>query len=259
MSECLRCTAPAADMFLCSTCGIALRIELRDVPDLLADLDITRSRQDQLAAPYDKGPGSGEQPLPFKPHVAEVVWVLHDTLTAWSRHLGLVVTPRATTGELALSLLRNLDLIRADPEADHIADEATSAIHQARRAIDRPNDRRLFLGPCGNTTSDGECREELYGLPWHRTATCPVCEAEYNIEARQDWMHQVAHNHLGTAPEIAGFLRMTGVRCTPEMIRGYAARGRLAAAGRNPQDHPLYRISDVLQALHERYQHRKAG
>lgn len=267
MSECVRCTAPAAGMSLCSTCGIALRIELTDVPDLLANLDITRSRQDQLRLPFDHGPRDSEVPLPFRPHVSEVVWVLHHTLDSWATTLGQD-TPGATTSDLALWLLGHLDLVRMCPEADQLADEVTAAIHQARRAIDRPDDRRLFLGPCGNkvpentsgyTTGSVTCKEEVYGLPWNRTAICPGCGFEHNIERRQAWLRDKAQDYLGTATEIAGFLRGTGLRCTADMIRGYVNRRRLATAGVNGAGHTLYRISDVIAALQQRYQHRDAG
>lgn len=254
MSHCCKCGA-ATDVILCATCAVALRIELTDVPSLLVDLDITRSRQDQLTDPTNRGPGGSENPLPFKVHVAEVVWVLHHTLDAWATTLGAATNAGKppTTAQLARWLLRNMPATRIHPDAGQLVDEVTNAVHQARRAIDRPDDRRLFLGPCAT----GPCAEEVYGLPWNKIAICPACGARHDIAARQTWLHNVAQDHLGTAVEISGFLRTTGVRCTSSMIRSYAARGRLTAA---PDRHPpLYRIRDVLGALQDRYRHRKAS
>jgi hypothetical protein len=90
-------------------------------------------------------------------------------------------------------------------------------------------------------------------------ATCDNCGAEYKIRERQDWLLDAAQSHLGTAPEIAGFLRITGIKCTPAMIRSYAHRERLTAAGSNKHGHPLYRIRDVITAIHDRHKHRQSA
>lgn len=108
MSDCARCGGIAAEFTLCATCGVALRIELTDVPDLLANLDITRSRQDKLTAPYDHGPRGGETPLPYRPHVAEVVWVLHDTLSTWTRTIEPNLEEDLPTPDLARWLLTQI-------------------------------------------------------------------------------------------------------------------------------------------------------
>jgi hypothetical protein len=255
MTPCCKCGA-ATDVMLCGTCAVALRIELTDVPSLLDDLDVTRSRQDQLTSPYGNGPSGDESPLPFKTHIAETAWVLHHTLNAWATTLSGSAdhaNKPPTTAQLARWLVRNIAAARMHPDAGQLVDEVTSAIHQARRAIDRPDDRRCFLGQCAT----GVCVEEVYGLPWNRYAICPACGARHDIAARQAWMNDVARDHLGTAVEISGFLRIVGVRCTSSMIRGYAIRGRLTPA---PDQHPpLYRIRDVLTALEDRYRHRKAS
>jgi hypothetical protein len=255
VSDCARCGGVAGEMTLCPSCGIALRIELTDVPDLLTNLEITRSRQDKLTAPYNHGPRGGETPLPYRPHVAEVVWVLHDTLSTWARVIEPSLDEGLATADLARWLLAHPSLVRMHPDAAQLVDEVTAAVHQARRAIDRPNDNRLFLGPCGH----GNCREELYGVPWRVFATCAVCGTQYKISERQDWLREAAQAHLGTAPEIAGFLRITGLKCTPAMIRSYAHRDRLVAAGTNQNGHPLYRIRDVITAIHDRHQRRQTA
>jgi hypothetical protein len=255
VSDCARCGGVAGEMTLCPSCGIALRIELTDVPDLLANLDITRSRQDKLGAPYDAGRNGGETPLPFKIHVSEVVWVLHNTLSVWVQAIDDRVDQGMSTADLARWLLAHPSLVRMHPDANQLVDEITDAVHRCRRAIDRPNDQRLFLGPCGY----GNCVEELYGFPWHRVAVCGVCGTEYKVLERQEWLREIAQEHLGTASEISGFLRTTGVRCTPSMVRAYVSRGRLVSAGVDTRDRQLFRIKDVLAALQDRYRHRSAS
>lgn len=251
MTRCAQCREPT-DAALCVNCATALRIELGDVPLLLAHLDITRSRQDQLADPYDVSRGGGETPLPFKPHVGEVAWILHDTLSAWVTSLG-GNTRKVTTAALAKYLLVHIHHIRVAVDAGQLVDEITHAIRYARRAIDRPDDHRLILGPCDEELADrSRCRQTVYGLAWRDYAVCEACGAQHNIAARQQWLRDLAEGHLGTATEIAGFLRAYGMpRVTASMIRNLAVRGRLSP---EPDTRPpLYHVRDVLAALRDRY------
>lgn len=261
MTRCAKCHQPDG-LMLCNNCTTALRIELGDVPALLADLDITRSRQDQLVARYGNGPSGSENPLPYKTHVAEVVWVLHHTLYSWVTTLAgaqplcsSIPMGAPTSGALSRHLLSQIHHIRVRVDAGQLADEITSAVHQARHAIDRPNDKRAFLGPCGAQLPDATyCAQEVYGVPGKQTTTCPACGAVHNVTERQKWLLDIAQDRLGTSTEIAGFLRTAGVACTPSMIRNYVARGRLNPAP--DTDPPLYRMRDVLTAIQDRYRHK---
>jgi hypothetical protein len=268
VSNCDRCTAPSGGLYLCGTCLLALKIDLADVagilptatingtghtrnetqPSLPDELRTSLTRQDQLTDPRDHTRTGGETPLIFRNHVGEAVWILHQVLAVWVQELGH--DPREQSPrDLALWYLDHLDLIRKTPTAEQLVDEVTDAIHQARRAIDRPDDRRIYLGHCGHQT----CREELYGLPWLDTATCKECDTEYKISERHEWLRQRAAQHPGTVPEVTGFLRMTGVQCTTDMVYGYVKRGRITPVWANNQRRALYLISDVLTAIRDRY------
>lgn len=254
MSHCTQCHA-LTPHYLCAGCVTALQIELTDVPDLLRQLDITRSRQDQLTDPHATtiSRGNDEQPFPYKPHVTETVYVLHHTLEAWALSLGDPLD--TTTAGLARYLVANLYHIQVHPDAGQLADETTHAIHHARAAIDRPDDRRLFLGPCdAELTDHTHCRHEVYGVPWRDHAVCEHCGTRHHIATRQQQLRTTADDHTGTAVEIAGFLRITGIQVTPNMIYGLAHRKRLTAAVDTKP--PRYRIADVVAALTNRYQRR---
>lgn len=262
MSACVPCGAPGR-VTLCPDCAVALRVELTDVPELLRDLDITRCRQDRPRTPYGRRPAGGEHPLPYRPRVADVVWTLHRALRTAASTLGMTGT--LTTVELARWLLANMRRLRAHSGAGRLAQALTSAIHGARHVIDRPNDRRSYLGPCGVWG----CLGQLYGVVDDRTALCPKCGAEHTIATRQAWLLDVVQGHLGSATEIAAFLRLTGSHCTASMIRNHGARGRLAPANAAEREQAaatgcqppmaLYRVSDVISALGTRYEHRKAS
>jgi hypothetical protein len=279
LGGCVKCSAPAHTGYLCAGCLIGLRVELADVagriPDnhgkgwlvsLPDDLRVTQAKLDHLTDSDPVG-GSGETPLVFKAHAGEALWVLHNVLQQWVADLGFYghqLTPRA----LARWLVDHLDLVAKHPQAATLVEEVTDAIHQARRAIDRPNDDRIFLGKCGATIHDQRsrfahprlCTEELYAYPWIDVITCPNpdCLSMYRVTERKEWLREQAQQYQGTATEVAGFLRLTGVECTPDQIRGYARSRfgrppRIQPAGANSKGHPTYLISDVLTAIKDRY------
>lgn len=235
------------------------------LPSLHEDLTVTFTRQDQLTDPRNYGAVSREVPLVSKAHAGEALWVLYKTLSTWADTLGYSGTERSPE-YLACWFLQNLDLVRKNSDAVQLVDEITNAIHQARRAIDRPEDRRLFLGPCGGRVryasgtmvcKEEVCKEELYGLPGNTHAVCQTCGAEYVISTRQEELRASAQQYVETATKVADFLRATGLDCSAEMIRGYAHRGRLKPVGANKRGHPKYAIGDVLDALRDRYVRRK--
>ncbi len=231
------------------------------LPRLPEDLTVTFTRQDQLADPHDHRAASPEVPLVFKAHAGEALWVLNHTLSTWADTLGYSGAERSPAC-LGRWFLQNLNLIQKSSVAAQLVDEITSAIHQARRAIDRPEDHRIFLGSCGGpvtTTSESmNCKEELYGLPWNTHAVCQPCGAKYVISTRQEELRARARQYVGTASTIACFLRATGLNCSTEMIRGYAKRDRLKPVSINERGHRVYAIGDALDALRKRYERNKA-
>lgn len=241
MSECTRCTAPSDGTFLCKTCLIALRIDLGDVPALLGELDITAARLDHIAT-SGAHRGGGETPLPYKPQATEAIWVLHTTLTAWTVDLG---GSRDTSADMARWLYSRLDVIRLRPDADQIHDELTYAIREARRVIDRPTDRRMFLGRCGAPTRSA-CAEELHGLPWQDTVTCPSCDTEWGIRERRAWMLRVVEDEVRTAPTLAALLTQLGATVAVEDIQRWAKQGRLHWISMDSNKRRRYRAGDVL-------------
>lgn len=241
MSECTRCTAPADDTFLCKTCLIALRIDLGDVPALLGELDVTACRLDHITS-SGAHRGGGEQPLPYKPQATEAIWVLHTTLTAWTVDLG---GSRDTSADMARWLYSRLDVIRLRPDADQIHDELTYAIREARRVIDRPTDRRMFLGRCGAPTRSA-CAEELHGLPWQDSVSCPACGREWGIRERRAWMLRVVEDEVRTAPTLAALLTQLGAAVSVEDIQRWARQGRLHWISMDSNRRRRYRAGDVL-------------
>ena len=275
MSACARCGADAGDVSLCTGCTTGLRVELTDIAgiipaatlnglgqdrgdlqaSLVNDLYVTMARQDQLTrGPYDP-PSRGDSSWspPINDHITDVLFGLHQVLASWA-------PSGRSTVDLAVSLLNGLEDLRKHPDVGLLVDQVTTAVHRARRAIDRPHDRRIFLGRCGAQLGPFRyCPEEIYGYPDKEHARCKACDALIRIADRQEWLRAQFDSVLGTAVEIAGFLRTTGMEVTAEMIRGLAHRKRLLRRDRNDRGHPRYQIREVLAALGNRYQRQKVS
>lgn len=200
-SECVTCTQPAHEAFLCSRCGHQLAVDLDDVAGLLtgargdpldslaAELATTRYRLDAVAARSPIG-RDADKPLPWKEPAADAAWVLADTLVAWARDLaGIrgVLLDAHTVAEVATWLARRVDWIRQHPRAGQAHDEITNAVRNARRAVDRPANRARFeVGPCPEQDADGaRCPGRVWAyIPTREedpaVLRCARCEAEWD-------------------------------------------------------------------------------
>lgn len=271
------------DAALCGACTAALARDLRTVPELLVDLDLTLARADKIGS---AGRG-GETPVPWKEHVPDAVWVLGNVLTVWvrevadSRGLTLVLPARPPRparaippgaradrdGRPAMStelpgraletvrlcaqwLLEHVDELRqlAGLDAVQAHDEVTDAIANARRAVDRPA-VRIFVGPCD------QCGADLYGLPHRGHATCSGCEATYEDMAER-W--EIALLKLRGYPATAAVIaqmagELYGVMIDRKLINQWHSRKEIepvdwgiGQATPAPGCEPRFHFGDVL-------------
>lgn len=254
-TSCTSCGV-AVDAYLCTDCLVALRVELTDAagmipdangknghqPSLGSEVNVTRARRDQLAPAYQRWGASGtETPIPVKMHASVALACMHSVLNYWA---GVVNRSpvNLTSTAAARVLLAYLPRLMANPSAGSAVIEITGAIHRARHAIDRPNDSRVYLGPCDNAT----CRRDVYSPPGSDLGRCVGCGAVYDVDSRRRWLLDIAQDRLGTAVEVAGLLRTAGVTVTPSMLRSYAHRGTLVSTVNNAKGHPMYRVGDAL-------------
>lgn len=223
---------------------------------LVADLYTTMSKQDQLGKPYDRIRTDRRWSPPLK-DLTPVLLCLHTALAEWATRIA-GVSPTLPTQLLAAALLERVEWIAKSPDAGQLVSGVTDAVRRARRAIDRPHDSRVFLGPCGALTMAGVCTEELYGRAWLHIARCNHCGAEHRVKERQDLLRYQAAEYLATAVEISRFLRSTGMDVTAARLRGMAHRKRFLQRGTNQAGYPQYLIREVVEALVNRYK-RKAS
>ncbi len=269
MSTVCACGRPVQDATICQGCSTRLERALDDIPALVQDLEVTRSRQSRTG-----GQGIGivvrgaERPLPWDQRASEATAVLRSTLIGWVRVVldGGAARPRMLAGQewriavMARFLLAHHERLRQHPDAVAAVDEITHAVDNARHVTDRAPDR-VYAGPCreeyGPEGDVGErcCTAHLYATNL-RAVQCPNCKAVHDVSPRQAWLLAMAQDQLETATNLSQALSRLGESVTPERVRKWAQRGRVLPHGQNGRGHPLYRVGDVLEQLHG---HRKGA
>lgn len=261
---CQVCSSPTGDSLnLCGTHTDEVRTQLADVEHLVAELEVTVTRQARTA-PDNQGVRSPETPLPWNEAASDAAFVLNTTLNAWSLDVSRIAEderdhfqpiPYTDTIAVAQWLARNLHTLRQHPEAGTAHNEIINAIREARRAIDRPQDPIPF-GECGHIFEDGHvCQEILYGHLDRPHVKCRACATPHKVANRLEWMLGHIRGMLGTIPELVVFAHLAGKRTSEDKLRLMASRGRFLAVG-SKGSLPTYRVADVLKAIDERYKHR---
>ncbi len=154
---------------MCSACCDRLERELGDVAAIVAELDVTLSKQARIA---NAGPvGLARERTPINVGAMTVADDLQNTLTTWARNVvghgnytSATWLPPSVTASWAL--MASIDAIRRHPAVVELFDEVTDAIAQARRAVDRPGNRTIiFVGPCPEARPEGGiCDGEVYAF-----------------------------------------------------------------------------------------------
>lgn len=280
--------------YLCGDCTAHLRCDLesildrtepptqpglahRVIPGLAEDLTVAITKQSR----FTQMPGSGrptkrqtdehrtvlaEQPLAFGYAASEARTVLTSTLAYWTAAIAEqrgLSHPAYTLTHMAEFLATQVQWIRNQPAGNEAHDELTTAIRNARRAVDRPQDR-VYAGPCGAGTVtlhltiglDGEggsseitnfeCDGHLYAREGSTIATCDMCARDMPLDdARDPLLARIDNMHL-TGPEIVTALGGLGQKINANTLRVWAHRGLLtnhAPTGERPR----YRVADVRQ------------
>lgn len=276
------CGSPTADQGqLCRLHTDSLATDLASVParwefrqgrrelvlGLAGELEVTITRQARTA-PDNQGVRSPERPLPWHEGAADAAFVLNATLNAWALDVSQIGEDERDplrpiqahdTAEVAAWLGRNLHTLRMHAEAGTAHSEIASAIEEARRAIDRPQGLIPF-GAC-NTMFPGTdivCTAILYGHLDRPSVRCRACETPHRTADRLKDMLEYLQGMLATLPELVGIAKLAGRQTSEDKLRLMASPGRdrFAAVATDGKGKPMYRVSDVLKALEERYKHR---
>lgn len=281
---CLQCDLPIDNdnHLFCVGCRDAFRAHIRQIPELLRELNVTLAKQDRIGSGSNGGsrPVGHERPLVYKQHASEA----RDKLIAefavrWAKFVRehfvrlLKPAPEALaefTKDLPTDPIALL-IALTDRAANYewfaeMAADAARMIAQATNAIDLVA-MRLEAGRCD------ECSTRISGRIDSPTVTCPDCGAVYDIEDRQRYLYGAARGHDVTAHQaevfLGFFLRLDELRRAEglpsvigpvadqpfngALVRQWARRGHLDEAGRyvaagitTAEGWPTYRFGDVM-------------
>lgn len=236
---CVSCTAPT-DTALCNECTSRLVADLRSIPQVVAELDVTIQRRDVGARQPGKGASPDRSPLNLQ--ASEVKSDLSSLLNWAAKHLGIPPTdPAAQADNLATA-------IRAVRKHDWAGEYATN-LHQqiglCWKACDR-SEERISLGPCGNQTGDGECLAELVTGADSKTARCKTCGAVWDTRERQQWSIVSAWAHAARLPTIMRALAAKKIQVKQKDVENWIARGFILPV--NPDaERKYYYMADVYR------------
>lgn len=252
MKSCPLCQAEQSEGLLCHADTSRLERDLGDVASIVADLDITLSRQAKIGSGGKSGKGGAHERFPIGMGAVDPRWVLENVLTTWIRDItGDTWRPALgthPTQAAAAHLLIEIPAIRRHPAVEELVDEITDAIRLARRTVDRPAEQ-AFVGPCLAKFEDVTCTEDLYARPWSSHVTCKVCGITHEVADRRQWLLDQAEDRIVTVREAAQWVGMVGqIHVTEDRIRGYIRRGTLGTRSL-PDDPIAIRLGDLLDLV----------
>ncbi|MFD3748349.1 hypothetical protein [Nocardia sp. NPDC058633] len=213
--ECAVCARPVGDgLRLCVTCGVSLVDALREIPDLLAELDTARSGQTKFAGERVGG-ASAEVALPIADVTREAERgvrllgerersALINVLITWARTIAETngsEFPSRTTGGLVEWLINRPHELRGHVAAEDLHSDILGAVIGLRRIVDRPADRR-FVGLCPVIRDGRACGANLWaevGASWVR---CRTCREQHSVSELEDQAVESARHMLCTMPEV---------------------------------------------------------
>jgi hypothetical protein len=192
MTPACPCGVPVADAFLCKGCSRRLERALGDLPALIADLDITLTRQAVTGAHSEGKPTKKDaQPLPLHNGAAEVASNLRYVLATSVRYLteqrGIVALPADNPPAMARWLLLHYAAIRLDPAGPDIASDIHGVTAAIVDVIDLPKMRGRFkVGMCPDDPCPGEVWVHLPAEDLGEPATM-VCRACQHVWPTWEW------------------------------------------------------------------------
>ncbi|MBF6460166.1 hypothetical protein IU433_14085 [Nocardia puris] len=219
----------------------ALAKDLRRVPELFAQLDVTITRTD-VTRPRGGGAhgAGGERPLILDDRASE----RRRSLLRMLRHAAAPVpyAPRALSPrDAALAILRDLPRTSGMRGAEVWMRTLLAEFTRAWGAVDAPAPL-MFAGRCEG------CGRSIAGPEYRRTIRCRRCGGKHDARQHRTWMQEAAEDRTGTAAELSALMpHFEGSPVRAASIRKWHERGRLI--GCVEERGTTFRLGDVL-ALH---------
>lgn len=184
MNSCPSCGGRSDDGLTCTLCMAPLKRALSELPELMRELRLNLTRQNQAGS--GNGGRGRETPLPYDVNSSEVYFCVTNTVAAWIRELDagdLSDLGADTMTAWCRWLIKRIPRIRAHPDAAQLIDEILYCHRIIRPAIDRPPDRE-YVCPCVI------CGHGVYAAPGATWAACQRCAA---VAERDDENHVIGY------------------------------------------------------------------
>jgi hypothetical protein len=283
---CVVCGRPTPDGYACVAETEQARQQLAEIAERVAPARDVAHRQ--TAGDGTGGSGTPGSRVPIDLGAGARLDAVQVALTGWARELaearsvGVAPDGRDVIVLAAAYIAQCLEIARHKRWIDEMLREIADCL-AAMRTVTAPRRERIYLGTCGaerkceDLCSDyvcfesdfthqcqcwchrGEadtCEGSVYGSLGASRATCRVCGARYDQEARIAERAKLAGQYHYTGPEIVdAFPGITAVS-----IRVWRHRGLLEAHGKTSDGQPLYDVTEVLAVAASRDQRqRQAG
>ncbi len=253
---CPLCKSQGKTWALCRVCTDKLRENLRELPDLMRDLQDKRIGRTVMPAPANMVGNPLESPVPFSDHGRRTVDAIVNTVGTWIRSLAHddpddLADPGPTMPYWCRWLTERINRIRFHEAAADIAADIDDCCDRARTAVDLPPELVLVqkCETCGHGVFAGKDDKTAVCLHCKRAGVQPLPEIDVaKARARLDGMleHQWA-----TRAQCALVLAAYGMPVKEDTISAWARpeRGRLSVRGYDSAGRPLYRVGDVADLV----------
>jgi len=266
-NTCPVCGARQDAGLLCAADTDKLEHALHAVPGLVTELATTASKMAKIGNPSGGG-GLARERSPISWGAVEAADNLGNVLTTWARDVAAWVPSkriwldsRPACRVASAVLLGRIPEIRRHPAVAELVDEITDAVEQARRAIDRPQERQ-YLGQCMVKLPDPDqpvvvyCYAELWARVDATETTCRTCGITHDVTERRAWLLLQAADMLTTVKEASRYIGdVGGIPVTEASIRGLIHRKKLGYRVGTT----TFRLGDLLDVLTDRAAVTSAG
>lgn len=221
-----------------------LLVDLRRIPELLRQLDVTITRTDALKSEPIGRMGDGhDRPLILNDRASERRRRLTAELCRVAHELAPWVAPASTHPVKAAIVI--LDHFPTAPDVVWM-DELEETITTAWGAVDKPRPK-MFAGHCAN------CGTVVNADRGASTTQCRTCGTLHDVAQHREWMGESAEDKRYTAVDLERLLpHVGGAPVKASTIRKWYERGKLHGypdLARGKRRGVLFRVGDVL-ALH---------
>lgn len=256
MTTCAVCEADIPDSgTLCHGDARRLALALRDVPELVRELETTITRRDRVAyrpRPNSRGDVDPVR-MPYHAPASDALDALAGSLRSWASNLCEDMGYEAIVGhpsKVAPYLADRMAEIRLRGWAPDMFEEVMGHIRDCQHVIDSPPEL-VFTGACPTVGEDDyQCGAELWAPPDAAATRCRSCGTTHDVAELRDAMIREASHIKAPASFIARALTSQGLPLKAERIYTWRRRGAIAPVGVDPKTgQDLYRLGDVQATL----------